>query len=566
MKGAEVFENISEDACRALEGVVGPEYITTDPIYCMSYTGHGYGREIFWYQGVSQTPAGIVLPENTDQVARVVRVCNRFGIAFTPMSTHCFSLVGPMFSSANHILIDLRRMNRMWIDDKNMYAIVEPAVIYAEMQGAILQRDLCSVNPGGGGVASVVANHFVQGQGIFNYRITPYSGRRMNGLEWVTPEGEIYRFGALIEGDDHGYWQDGLGPNAEGLLKGYVAWTGGMGIVTKVATKLYPFQPQELEPDGLGPNTCVRFPPRVRYYNITFPTLEALEKAMAEISKAEIGTAVNKVPTYWRGIAKARGDRDFRNSFWDEWDKVTPEIAANTHILRVLLVGRASQSQLDYEEQVLMDILNENEGTPRKTPQNDEATFQYANTPDMWMPTGQFGATTVGHGSNAACMKGDEMFRDRLAASPMKGAFLDQKGELPWYCPFALGRIRYSEHHAFIDAMKTDPEGAGFDPDYTGYTLMWTENEGPTINLQTGFYGPTEGLLHPYRTIGPARHNPHIWSDRFKQEFDPKGLSAPPWPYVIDMVLDGAPVPMIGEELQEVIKKAAAGPWMGNPE
>jgi hypothetical protein len=471
-----------------------------------------------------------------------------------------------MFSGANAILIDLRRMNWMWIDDKNMYALVEPAVIYAELQGEILKRGLCSVTPGGGGVASVTGNFLIQGQGIFNWRITATCLRRMNGLEWVSPEGDVYRLGALIEGDDSGYMQDGLGPNVMGLLKGYIGGSGCMGIITKLATKLYPFQPEELEPDGIGPNTCVKFPPRVRYYNITFPTLDALENTLSEIAKAEIATAVNKVPTYWRGIAKARGDRDFRNTFWDVWDETTPEEAANTHILRVLLVGRASQSQMDYEEQVLMDIVNENGGTPRKTPQSDEATFQYANTPDMWMPTGMFGASTVGNESKASCMKTDYMFRDRLAVNPYKSDFMDQKMELPWYCPFDLGRLRYTEHHAFVDTLKVDPEGAEFDPELTGRVLMWVENEGPTVDLPTGFYSPIEGLLQHFRKISPARHHSVVWAERFKKEFDPAGLAAAPVPFVIDMVLDGAPVPMITEELTGIIQKAEDGPWLGNPE
>ena len=128
---------------------------------------------------------------------------------------------------------------------------------------------------------------------------------------------------------------------------------------------------------------------------------------------------------------------------------MTPEMVENTHILRVLLIGRASQSHLDYEEQVLMDIINENDGTPRSTPQFDESTFQYANTEDMWTPTGLFAAVAVGNESNASCKKSHEIFRDRLAASSIKDLFFDQKAELPWYCSFALGRLRYGGYRTF---------------------------------------------------------------------------------------------------------------------
>jgi len=564
MKGREVFDNIAEEACRELEAIVGPDYITTDPVHCQAYTGHGFGREVFWFQGVAQMPACVVIPENTGQVAMIVKLCNRYNIPYSPMSTHC--IAGITLFHTDMLLIDLRRMDKLEIDGKNMYATVEPAVTYAQMQGEILKRDLCSVNPGGGGVASVLANHLLQGQGIFNWRITPVSLRRINGVEWVSPEGEVFRFGSLVEGEDGGYCQEGLGTNVMGMLKGVSSWMGGMGIVTKLTTKLYPFQPEELEPDGIGPNTCVKLPPRVRYYNITFPTLDAIEKAIDEIGKAQIGAAVNKVPSYWRGIAKARGDRDFRNTFWEVWNETTPEMVANTIILRVLLVGRASQSQLDYEEQVLMDIVSENGGTPRRTPQSDEATFQYANTPDMWMPTGMFGGTMIGHESSQCTRKSGTAFRDRLQEYPFKADFFDQKSELPWFCSWSLGRIGYAECHCFPDAQQIDPEDPEFQPEQTGRIVSWVMCEGPTIATKTGFHGLTEGILHPIRTYSPAHQNYDVWLDRLKQEFDPKGLSGVPNPFQGDMVLAGAPPEVITEEARGAVSKAEAGPWLGNPE
>ena len=41
-------QEISEEAYRELEAIVGADYITREPVECASYTGRGYGREAYW--------------------------------------------------------------------------------------------------------------------------------------------------------------------------------------------------------------------------------------------------------------------------------------------------------------------------------------------------------------------------------------------------------------------------------------------------------------------------------------------------------------------------------------
>jgi len=565
MKGIADFEHISEEVCQELEAIVGPEYITTDPVYRRALCGSGCVREVLCFHGVNQLPACIVRPENTKQVAAIVKVCNRHSIPYVPLSNHTVANTSPSFRQ-DAVEIDLRRMNRMWIDTKNMYAVVEPGVNYFHLQSEILNKDMTSVTPGGGGVVSVVANCIHQGQGHLNYRITTNSLRRLNGIEWVSPEGEIYRMGSLMDGDDSGFWQDGLGPNTIGLMKGSSWWVGGMGILTKVSTKLYPFQPEELKPDGIGPNACVVLPPRVRWQNITFPDNESMMKAIHEITRAQIGAAINAVPAYWRAIAKARGNWDFRNSFWEAWEATTPEAIAS-RVIRVLLIGRVSQEQMDYEMRVLEDIVNEFGGTLRRTPPTDEASFLYANTADMWMPSGAFGLTDAGSEAWKCTQYSIREFARRLAANPNKSDHFDQRGDMPWFCVWNLGRIHYMEEHGFPDPRKIDPEDPRFDPDLDSrFTMQWQLSEGQTINVRCGLQSIFDAQIHSMKIFGPAKQNFPVWIDRFKNEFDPKGLAGCNWPYVIDMVLEGMPpeVTVITEEAKETVKEMASRPWQGN--
>jgi len=565
MKGREVFDNIPEEVCRELEAIVGPDYVTTDPNIRMSSYGFGYGHEIYWFQGVVQPPGAIVLPKTTEEVAGIVKVCNRHGITFHVVSSHTIIPSDPAFLP-NVVVIDMKRMNKWQIDEKNMYAMVESGVIAAQMSAEANKRDLYYIMTGGGAPVGVLSNQFCFGWGHLCWRATPYPQRRLAGIEWVSPEGDIYRMNSFLAGDDSWFWGDGLGPDTTGLLYGVGAgWSGAMGIVTKVAFKLYPFQPEILEPQGMGGDSSVKFPPRVRYYNVTFPNKESLLNAIQEIGKADIASIVNIVPAFWRSMAKARGVHDLRNEFFDAWNPVTHEQVAQTNILRVLLIGRTSLQQLEYEERVLADIVSEGGGTIRTTKQSDEATFRYANTPDMWMMTGVFGATGAGVESTRCTKAENELFRDRLFANPNKLDYLDQKGELPWYLMWRRGADRYTELHIQPDGLSIDPEDPGFNPELTMNFVPWAISEEIALNIMTGCQSLFSGVTHTFAKESQSHHGFEVWNQRFKGEFDPKGVCSAVWPYAIDKIVEATP-PAETEELKEVARKAEEGPWLGNPE
>ena len=94
---------------------------------------------------------------------------------------------------------------------------------------------------------------------------------------------------------------------------------------------------------------------RVNWYNFILPSKEALIKAMYEIGKSEIASGVTKVPLFWRAIAKA----DNKEKFWELWNEETEEAVAAMHVLRILIIGFTSEKQLEYEERVLLDIMEE---------------------------------------------------------------------------------------------------------------------------------------------------------------------------------------------------------------
>ena len=82
--------------------------------------------------------------------------------------------------------------------------------------------------------------------------------------------------------------------------------------------------------------------------------------------------------------------------------------------------------------------------------------------------------------------------------------------------------------------------------------------------MKTGIQSFFYALVRPLRLFAPAHHDFDAWLDRFKQEFDPKGLSNPGQPYIIDRIVSEMYPGAITDELKATIAEVAAGPWRGN--
>ncbi len=561
MSSAKSEKLIADEAYTALESIVGPRYVTSDPAECQAYTGRGYSFEFFWWNDISRRPACVILPETAEQVARIIKVCNHYGIPYLPGSTFGWVPLASSNLRDDFLVIDLKRMNSLKIDEKNMYAVLGSGVTYSHLQAEAMKRDLYTMLPAGGGGVGVIANQLTYGVGSLCYRITVSSIRRINGVEWVTPEGEIVKIGSLADGDDEAYWRGGLGPGLLGVLKGYSAWAGSMGMVTKMALKLYPFQPEKLEPDGIGCNTCVQLPTRIRWYNITFPTEEALQNSTHEIANAQIAAYVNRVPAYMREISRCRGNSEFRNMFWESWVKLTPEAVADVHILRVLLIGYTSQGQLEYERRVLADIVEENGGTLRRTRQTDESCFLYANSPDVWVMTGDWLLIMVGLESIRCSLKAGEEFTRRWDEG-YKADGMDEYGEVPWYMPMEFGRASYSETDVYADSVKLDPDRDVFDRGLLTRLFEFFDSVMPTIELNTGWLNVFSTYSGCSYTSDAARRNTPVWVERFQKEFNPKGLSNTGLPYVGDKLAAMMPE-IITREIKDTVAEVKKAKWRG---
>ena len=104
-------------------------------------------------------PAAVVMPGSTEEVQAIVRLANKYGFKVKPHGTGWYHWSGPIKDEDATLQLDMRRMNaKVEIDEQNMYAIVEPYVIHAQLQAEILPRGSTSTSPASGCSCSIVAS------------------------------------------------------------------------------------------------------------------------------------------------------------------------------------------------------------------------------------------------------------------------------------------------------------------------------------------------------------------------------------------------------------------------
>jgi hypothetical protein len=515
---------ISKEAYNALESVVGARYISDDPAVCEGYRSGpgGYEAGTGYEKVMTVIPAVVILPRNTEEVQKIVKICNRYRVPYVPYSTGFY---GPKSHChvENELLIDLKRLNDFEIDEKHLYAVVGTGVIYSPFQQEAWDHGGYGIIGGGGAQASVIANLIGDGWSPLSHRVgLPH--RRILGTELVLPDGELVRMGSLAVGDDP-FWGDGPGPDLRGLLRGYTGLRGCLGIVTKMAVKLLPFQPEKLEPTGVSPNTSLSLPEkRVKWINYQMPSKEAQVKGMVAIGHAEVGAAVTKVPLFWRAIAKAED----KEEFWDIWGKENADTIKNFHILRVLLIGFTSEEQMEYDEKVINDIMTEVGGIPRPTKPSDESWLKNADSAGMWLMCGSYVSVDYVIESLSQATKHGESYAElkKKYTPPL----MPDYGDPGWFQSFELGHQGYSEFLIYWDQ---DENTDGVDQFYLDTSKM---------NIKGRYYTSLLGPHQPLYLTGPKYGpNYHIFLLRVKQEFDPLWVSHPPVPLAHDEFVERAP-------------------------
>jgi glycolate oxidase len=347
---------LSKDRFALFEDIVGPKYISSDPVILDAYSwrsGLLAGMEKF-------TPRfeAILLPVSTKEVQAIVKLCNKFNLQFKASSTGWGvynDAPGP-----GVVRLDLRRMNRILeINEKNMYAVVEPYVIGAQLQAECMKRGFICNQCGAGANCSALPIAAHQGVGHLSQSAS-YGERNQLALEWVTPDGEVVRFGSLGSLDEW-FCGDGPGPSLRGIVRGNVVPLGGLGVYTKAATKIYHWPGPDTFPiEGISPHYAPsEIPPHFMIGFYSFPSLEKLILAVQKIGESEIAYELMGFNAAMAASNMATSNEEDIRLF-NEFRQMV-----QGPCFMIIIAGN-SKNDFDYKTKVLELIVNETEGKSLK--------------------------------------------------------------------------------------------------------------------------------------------------------------------------------------------------------
>ena len=350
---------LDKEAYQALEDIVGPDYITQDPIIMDTYN-QVWGNKFFFDDKHSTRPAAVLLPATTEEVQAIVKVCNKYHILFKPFSSG-FEYLSLSLENEKGILLDMKRMDRILeIDTKNMRAVVQPYVSVYKLQLEAAKYGLYTGRIGVGYSAGVIAaeccHHGCQHTMVF----TSGYGRNVLGVEWVLPTGEVLRMGTGESGDDL-FSADGPGFSLRGVLRGRTGANGGHGVITKASVKLYPwYGPPEWQqtraPGEVLSHGQLNMPPDG--YQVFVPTFQSLDDALeaaADFCRAEILYALGI------GIIGTAVTAEGNDEEWAMMQKMQQAGRDTRGTIRtsvVLVTAGQSTRELEYKEKCVHAIMD----------------------------------------------------------------------------------------------------------------------------------------------------------------------------------------------------------------
>jgi len=336
-----------------LVNILGSDYVSDDPAVMEAYKRESQ-TPTFLIRG---KPEFIVLPGSTADVQQIIRLANRHKFPYSVIGS------GLLFAIVSAVkpywcMIDTKRMDRIEIDEKNMYAIIEPYVTHAQLSAEAMKRGLVNGTPEAGSQSSSLANHAFAGMQGTGYR-TGYAARNVLGMEWVLPTGDVLMTGSLANPGAGYFWGEGPGSDARAILRGMIGHRGALGIITKMAVKLYPWPgPHLLPTEGVAPDKKCELPnERFKWFLFTYPTLNQATEAIREISKSEIGVILHLWPPTYYNWWWAKSKEEYWNTWVEEyWQRNVGNCVS------ICLWGFASEKQVEYEEKVLKQIIEETAG------------------------------------------------------------------------------------------------------------------------------------------------------------------------------------------------------------
>jgi glycolate oxidase len=216
---------ISHSVVAELEQIVGASHVRRDPASLVEY-----GSDALQ---IGHPPDLVVIPGTTVEISTIARLCHEMRVPLVVRGAGT-GYTGGAVPTSGGVVLSVERLNRILdIDEENLLAVVQPAVINGDLQAEVESRGLfyppdpqsLKESSLGGNVAECAG-----GPRAFKYGVTK---RYVLALEVVLPTGEIVRTGSKAVKNVVGYDLTQLLVGSEGTL----------AIITEITLRLIPKPP-----------------------------------------------------------------------------------------------------------------------------------------------------------------------------------------------------------------------------------------------------------------------------------------------------------------------------------
>ncbi len=494
---------------QALADVVGPEFISDDPVICQAYSKDASLTSVTrkHEKDFSTVPGFVALPSTTEEVQGVLRICNRHGVPVVPINTGCNMCGLCVPNLPDSLALDLKRLDKIVdIDEKNMTAVIQPHVSIARLQSETMKKGLWNGGtPLAPSVVGLLSN--IMFNGIWQSALAYGPGMRsLINVKVVLPNGEILETGSRATPEAGSFFWSGPGP----CLKGAFEYThyGALGIITEATVKLHRWAGGEWPEEEAYDRPSL--PDNHRIFFIEYPDFKSTETGLYDIAHSGIGTHLNTIPDAFNAFntqpTQALSEKTFREGMWPK------------NLIYVVLAGISSEKQLDYEEKVLRLIVEETGGTFRD---------------DLREVCSTWNRDAFRSGTSARMLRYGGYAVGRMTLSQIEtyekihNAHEEIIEKVPHYILDEETPELYVYDRGYVTIVETDNYYDQSSVEEVNNARLQTKDAfiTHTIKDQLGWYIHMEPLTTIFgKSIGP---NFNLWLKRIKNIFDPNNIMNP---------------------------------------
>jgi len=218
------YNKVTPGILGKLGTIFGEKNVLTEAEKIESYAYDEGGKQF------RHMPDVVVKAENEEQIAQLMKLANREHIPVTPRGAGS-GLAGAAVPVHGGIVLSMEKMNRILeIDEINMVAVCEPAVVTNDLCKAVAEKGFFYA-----GYPMSVEESYIGSNAATNAggaKVIKYGSTRSHvlGLDVITPTGEKLVLGGKRRKETSGY----------SLLQLMVGSEGTLGIITKVIVNLMP--------------------------------------------------------------------------------------------------------------------------------------------------------------------------------------------------------------------------------------------------------------------------------------------------------------------------------------